>query len=373
MILFLGIACTDQKVDSPPLDSTPLESAPLESAPLDSTPIAEGITLLTLNLHCFKLDGSAYSSNDARFAAIAALVATEGVEAIAVQEACENASEGVAMTRLASALQAATGDPWPHTWTPTHLAWTGTPDEAQEGVGLLSRNSEITDVLVEDYAVQGAQFRRSLSGMLQSQNGLSLRLYTLHLEYGDTYSRQAQARQSAMHALVHGADTAVLAGDFNATANDAPLQDLEQVGFTRLSAEADPDHTEIDHFLAPLTAGFEVQRSRLVFDHPEDAVSDHPGVLLSIKQGSPPVIPATHFIAHGDVGENYLSLRGDTSPLSWELGWPATQTANDRWEVLFLGGSGSWAYKWLLNDTTWETGDNHTLNAGSTSEVTPAF
>lgn len=371
MLLF-GIACTGQKMNTPALPSDTEEA--IDSAGDSDPPMPPPeITLLTLNLHCFKLEGSAYSSNDARFAAIAALVAAEGVEALAVQEACENASEGVAMTRLASALQAATGDPWQSTWTPTHLAWTGTMDEAQEGVGLLSRNTEITDVLVEDYAVQGAQFRRSLSGIIQSQSGLSLRLYTLHLEYGDTYSRQAQARQSGMHALVHGANAAVLAGDYNATANDAPLQDLEQAGFTRLSADTDPNHTEIDHLLAPMTAGFAVQMSGLVFDRPEEAVSDHPGVMVRLQQGSPPEIPATHFIATGDIGENYLSLRGDTAPLSWDLGWPATQTASNRWEAVFLGGSGTWAYKWLLNDTTWETGDNHTLNAGSTMEVSPAF
>lgn len=338
----------------------------------------DDVTVLTLNLHCFKLDGTSFASNDERFAAIAAAVADEGVVAIAAQEACENDAEGVAMTRLAAALEAATGATWGTAWTPTHVAWSGTSDEAQEGIGLLVAGADPADVVTLDYSVQGALARRLLAGTFTTASGDTLRLYSTHLDYETPDIRRAQARQTAMHALVN-ADAAwgvLIAGDFNALATDDALVDLADAGLTRLSVGSDGDGSQIDHVLAPTPAGFEVVESRLLFTGAaEPVVSDHPGVLVHLRRGAPTASVATRFVATHDAGlGHYLALRGDTPPLGWDLGWPAANTASDRWEALFLGWPGGTThYKWLYDDGQWEGGDDHALDAGTTGEVAPTF
>lgn len=364
------------------LDSAPdTDTARGGDSGADPDTDAEGdddLKVLTLNLHCFKLDGTLFGSNDERFAAIASTVASEGVLAIAVQEACENDAEGVAIDRLAAALDVATGASWGTTWTPTHVAWSGTSDEAQEGVGLLVSGAEPADVAILDYSVQGALDRRLVAGTFPTAAGSAVRLVSVHLDYEDPDVRRAQARQSAMHALVNADDSwgVLIAGDFNALADDSAMIDLGYAGLTRASAESDGDGTNIDHVFAPVPANFEVIESRLLFTGTaEPVVSDHPGVLVHLRRGAPTAAVVTRFVANFDVGlGHYLGLRGDTSPLDWDVGWPAANTSSDRWEAAFLGWpSGGVSYKWLYDDSEWETGDDHGLDAGTTGEVAPAF
>ncbi len=337
----------------------------------------DDLRILSLNLHCFKLDGTTFASNEERFAAIAATVASQGIVAMAVQEACENDTEGVAIDRLAEALAVATGARWGTAWTPTHVAWTGTADEAQEGVGVLFSGGEPADVATLEYSVQGALGRRLLAGTFTTAGGSDVRLASVHLDYEDSDVRRAQARQSAMHALANADDTwgTLLAGDFNAVASDGAIVDLGNAGLSRLSAESD-DGTHIDHVFAPGPANFEVVESRLLFaGSSEPVVSDHRGVLVHLRRGTPTAAVLTRFVATYDAGVgHYLGLRGDTSPLDWNLGWPAANTAADRWEAAFLGWpSGTIAYKWLYDDSAWEAGDDHQLQAGMTGEVAPTF
>ncbi len=337
----------------------------------------DDVAILTLNLHCFKLDGTGFADNDARFSAIAAAVAAEGVRAMAVQEACETDTEGKAIERLAAALTAATGVSWGTAWTPTHTAWAGTPDEAQEGVGILTAGGDPTNVATLVYSVQGGLERRLLAGSFTTAAGSAVRLATVHLDYDDPAARRAQARQSAMDVLVHadGAWGGLLAGDFNAFASDDAVMDVTAAGFTRLSSASDPDGDQIDHVLAPTAANFEVLGSRLVFtgDH-EPVVSDHPGVVVQLRRRAPVEMAATRFAATYDAGlGNFLTLRGEPSPLGWEAGWPAVNTAADRWEAVLLGGSGTIAYKWLLDDATWESGENREAAVGADAEDEPSF
>jgi len=101
-------------------------------------------------------------------------------------------------------------------------------------------------------------------------------------------------------------------------------------------------------------------------------VSDHPGVVLRVRSRDALAATVTRFVAQGR--SPYLALRGDTAPLTWEMGWPAVQTADGRWEAAFHGWApGTVAYKWLSNDTTWEAGDNHLAVVGDAAEVTPSF
>lgn len=344
----------------------------------DSAEPADAVTILTLNLHCFKVDGTSFASNEARFAAIADTVAAEGVVAIAVQEACENAAEGVAISRLAGMLEAATGARWGTAWTPTHTAWEGTDDEAQEGVGLLVLGADPDDVAPLIYSTQGALERRALAGTFTPGEGSALRLYSVHLDYEAPDVRRAQARQTAMHALVNADDDwgVFVAGDFNAVADDNTAQDFELTGFTRLSAASDAGGTEIDHVFAPGPANVEVVESRVLFDGTSGPiVSDHPGVLVRVRRGEPRAAVATRFVATYDAGLGHgMALRGDTSPLGWDVGWPAANTASTGWECRFLSWpTGTVSYKWLVDDIAWEAGEDHTLDAGATGEVAPTF
>jgi endonuclease/exonuclease/phosphatase family metal-dependent hydrolase len=350
--------------------STETEAPPDSDPAVDSDPEEppQTLVILTLNLHCFKLEGTPFVDHDARFAAIAAAVAAQGVTAIAAQEACVDEVEGAALDRLAAALQVATGLVWGTTWTPTHMAWEGTPDEAQEGVGLLTAGGPPEDVQVLDYAAQSPLGRRAVVGTLP---GRTERLYTVHLDYGDAAVRRSQARQTAMHALVHGGAT-LIAGDYNARAVDPPLVDLLEAGLQRLSAASDPAGDHIDHVLAP--PGFEALEARTAFDGgAEPRVSDHPGVLVRLRRVAAPIEVKTRLTANWS-GAGALTLRGDRAPLTWELGWPAVSTGPGRWEAAVLGWSGGEVqYKWLIDDQTWESGDNRSVTPGASSVASPAF
>ncbi len=340
-----------------------------------SGPDWEPWALLSLNLHCFKTEDTPYPDNDARFAAIASLVAAEPVQVILVQEACENAGEGVAMARLADALHAATGDTWGTAWTETHPAWTGTPDEAIEGVGLLLRGASPDGVEVFTYSVQGTQLRRSISATLPTRLG-GFRVTSVHLDHGDADARRAQARQEAMRAILDTGPGSLIAGDFNALPGEAPMLDLVAAGLTLLSAPADPAGVEIDHLIVRPGSPVQATASRMVFTGATEApVSDHPGLLVHLAPApAAPTLRTSMSATFTTTDGHYLALRGDRSPLSWDLGWPAIQVAPDRWEAALLTvESGTLNFKWLYDDTTWEEGPDHPLTAGEAIEVTPTF
>lgn len=354
-----------------PDDSAPPDGADSAADPADSDdPDSEELAILSLNLHCFKLDGTGFADHDARFAAIAEAVAAEGVRALAVQEACTSSAEGVAIERLAEALTLATGRDWGSAWAFAHVAWEGTEDEADEGVGILAEG-EPAEVTTLAYAVQGG-----LERVLLAADVGGLRLSSVHLDYDDEGARRAQARQSAMELLVRAPEdqASLLAGDFNATAADVALTDLEAAGLSRLSAAAD-DGDGIDHVLAPAAAGFVLVEAREMFTGEAEAVvSDHPGVLVRLVRGEAAPLSDTRLVARADAGfGHHLALRGDQAPLDWELGWPGVPTADDRWEARFWGWSGEVAYKWLHDDLSWERGEDHVVAAGEEAEVSPDF
>lgn len=382
-----AIACTSSSsdtggdggtADGGATDGGATDGGATDGGATDGGTAGQGLALLSLNLRCFRLDGTPYPDTAARLAAIAQAAASHGVAVLAVQEACRNEAEGDAMARLAAALEEASGQPWGTAWTATHLAWEGTADEAEEGVGVLVRGvdpqGEGLESTVLEYAVQGALTRRTLAVDLPAELG-GLRVHSVHLDFEDAQTRRLQARQTAVAALVGRPDLAVLlAGDWNATAGSEPLLDLTAAGFHRLSTAADPDGAGIDHVFAPAGGPWQVTDSRLLFDDSATAVSDHPGLLvqLSPTTGSPPTL--TRLVAQVDAGwGHHLAVRGDAAPLDWTLGWPAVSTADATWEAAFLGWEGTVAYKWLLDDSTWESGDDHVAQAGAEEVVSPSF
>ena len=350
-------------------DAAPPDAA-LPDAPAAWTPYG----LLSLNLHCLKLDGTGFADNAARFAAVAQAAAAEEVRAIVVQEACRNAGAD-AMALLGAALESATGEAWSREWVSAHTAWAGTPDEAEEGVGLFARGP-LEEVQTLEYAVQGPLRRLALGARLPAALG-GLRLWSTHLEVSDAAVRLAQARQTAAALVTLAAPSldVVVGGDFNDIAAAAPCLAMSAYDFRDLSDGLEPDR--IDHVYAHLGSALGAQARTTVFDGTTyPVVSDHHGVLVTIAPAPAAPVTRTTIRANVDVGWGHsVAVRGNQAPLDWSAGWPAVATASAEWTLVltaFAPGE-TFEYKCLRDDATYQTGANAVGTGGQDNEVVPNF
>lgn len=80
-------------------------------------------------------------------------------------------------------------------------------------------------------------------------------------------------------------------------------------------------------------------------------------------------------IAFCDVGfGNKLFIRGNTSPLSWHFGKECRNIKSDVWVYrLEFNCPETVEFKVLINDSTWETGYNHSVKTGNTIVIKPQF
>lgn len=103
------------------------------------------------------------------------------------------------------------------------------------------------------------------------------------------------------------------------------------------------------------------------------------GALLLTHREATPFVPAqtkrTTIRIRFDCGwGNVLYLRGDTSPLNWERGIRCDCVGLNLWQcVLERPTEGCIEFKTLLNDTVWETGENHLVTAHEMIEIIPIF
>lgn len=88
-----------------------------------------------------------------------------------------------------------------------------------------------------------------------------------------------------------------------------------------------------------------------------------------------PEYTQTKIIIHYDAGfGNTLYIRGNTKPLDWDAGQKCENINANTWQfVMERPVSGNVEFKVLLNDTTWESGNNHVVQVGNTIEITPCF
>jgi endonuclease/exonuclease/phosphatase family metal-dependent hydrolase len=371
-LLLAGCGCQDPGADSAPGDSR-ADSEPYDSdsgEPVEETGEPWGaVGLLSLNLHCLRLDGTDFRSNTERFEAIAAAVAAEEVRVIALQELCVSAQES-APDLLEQALEQATGQDWSMATAFAHIAWEGTDDEAEELVGLavqggLSQPRELV------FHVQEGLRRVGVQGLWDAGQG-TVAISSVHLDHQHEEARLGQARQAAIEGLVTQAGaSALVAGDFNAQPGQPALEAMAAMGFEDACAGLDDDR--IDYLWLHAGAALGADDCERIFvgeRYPE--VSDHPGMLVRVQPRSPPSMALTELRTDHVVGERFLAIRGDQAPLSWELGWPASRDG-DRWTAVFTELSGSFEYKWLIDDADWQQGENLQGQSGQDNRASVSF
>lgn len=326
-----------------------------------------GLVVLSLNLRCLELEGTPYRDHAGRFDAIASACEREAVDALLLQEVCE---DGVvdALAALEEALEEVTGEGWSAAAAFAHVAWEGTARQADESVAILARG-ELGAVTARTHHAQGGLRRATVAANLDG----GLRVVSTHLDFMDAAVRGAQAREVAVAALVDaGSSDVLVGGDLNGRTGGAAWSALADAGFVDAAAALPPDR--IDHVLVHRGAAFRGAAARALFDTPEERVSDHPGVLVRLAPAAPAPVTVTRITARVDVGfGRRVTVRGDRAPLSWELGQPLVSLAADRWAFASTEIDGRFRFKLLRDDVDWQSGDDLVADAGDSVEVTPEF
>ena len=87
-----------------------------------------------------------------------------------------------------------------------------------------------------------------------------------------------------------------------------------------------------------------------------------------------PLVVVTTIAANVDVGfGNALYVRGEGPGLSWEKGLRMECVADDRWTLALGESSRPFIFKFLINDETWNIGDDCTVAPGASVILTPSF
>jgi endonuclease/exonuclease/phosphatase family metal-dependent hydrolase len=329
------------------------------------------LRVLTLNLHCLDASGTAYATNEERLAAVADFVAAEDVSVALLQEVCDGGALN-ALETLDSAIEARTGASWGSAFALAHIAWEGTPEAADEGVAILARGT-LTELEETTHVAQGALRRVVIEATLDASLG-GVRVASFHFDHLDASMRERQAGELAVMPLVGmGAGPhALLGGDLNDTEGSGAHAALLAAGFVDASADLPADR--IDHLFVHRGAGVTATEAELVLSAPGERVSDHPGVLVILRRAEPAAVAVTHVVGHADVGfGHYMTIRGDTAPLSWDRGWPLLNVAADEWRFATTELTAAFAFKLLRDDDTWQTGADVAGTPGTTHDVTPAF
>lgn len=86
------------------------------------------------------------------------------------------------------------------------------------------------------------------------------------------------------------------------------------------------------------------------------------------------VAKATVISAKIDVGfGNTLFVRGEGPGLSWDAGVPMNSVDADTWSATITGAKTEVSFKFLVNDISWNEGEDYVVAAGSEVTVSPSF
>jgi hypothetical protein len=70
---------------------------------------------------------------------------------------------------------------------------------------------------------------------------------------------------------------------------------------------------------------------------------------------------------------NTLFLRGEGPGLSWDVGVPMNSAGPDTWTATISGAKSQVIFKFLVNDISWNAGEDYVIDPGSTVELAPTF
>lgn len=350
------------------------------------------ISVLSLNLHCLKTEGTTYATNEERFTTIARLVKARDVFVILAQEVCSRPGES-AEDMLRDALAKETGSPWSSASAFAHRAWEGTPDEADEHVAIFARGENaLVGAGPYVHRTNGALARVAVHGYvnllprLPRTGGAGVEVFSVHFDHQDAAVRLAQTREIAALAMVESEEPsqapqtsfdAIVGGDFNAQVGSESLAAMTEMGFVDASGSAGT--TRIDHVFVHRTSRLSPLDHDVVLTGPA-AVSDHPGVLarFALRQHGPEPVKVTRIVAKGSFG-GALTVRGDRAPLSWDRGWPAFPRMGNTGptdETVFVTteiGPGPFEFKFLRDDAVWQDGPNASGAGEADNTITPTF
>jgi hypothetical protein len=105
-----------------------------------------------------------------------------------------------------------------------------------------------------------------------------------------------------------------------------------------------------------------------------DAVSDHPGIFALLETAMGEDVLPTRITAKVNLGTNqFLALRGNATPLSWELGFPMRRTNAGEFTFVATEITGDFQFKTLIDDKTWQMGPNVAGKGGTNQVVMPIF
>lgn len=327
-------------------------------------------TVLTLNLHCLELDGTAYATHQARLAAVAALVAREAVDVLLLQEVCDDGAFDAAEA-LGRALEEAGAGTFARHVSFAHLAWEGTSREARESVAVFSRELSAPATLA--HRTQDGLRRVMVSASAGTPLGV-LRVASVHFDHRSAAARLAQAREAAAITLAEADPhlAAVVGGDVNAPRGSDAHAAFGQLGY--LDASDAAGGGRIDHVFSHRAAPLRALEARRVLDDPATRVSDHPGVLVRFVAAAPDDVLVTRVLARHDPGPGRaLYVRGSAPPLSWTRGWPMRPRAAGEWSFIATELAGAVELKVLVDDVDWQLGENARVEAGGALELTPTF
>lgn len=83
---------------------------------------------------------------------------------------------------------------------------------------------------------------------------------------------------------------------------------------------------------------------------------------------------STTISARVDVGfGNTLFVRGEGPGLNWDQGVAMQNLGADLWQLTLPESGRPFAFKFLINDTTWSTGPDFSVASGTSATFTPQF
>lgn len=184
---------------------------------------AGAIRVLTLNLHTWQ-----ERSARAKLERIAFGVAAHGVDVLLLQEVGEhvsNPAEPNAGRLLQEHLQRFTRRAWSHEWREAHIGF----GAYREGLSILS-SGPLEDVSLFRLS-EGPMARIALVGRTQV-NGVSLRVVTTHVAWGDEGGAQIERLVAELGRLPRGDHAAtIVAGDLNAGPSEPQVARFVEKGY----------------------------------------------------------------------------------------------------------------------------------------------